>query len=143
MGGWTAAGAGKASGAGKRTATRGYARGPEIFTRPCMPRGTRYKYKTSRVPGSTALCPLGLGGVSISRLLHRAPSPSTVLLSFVVFSGFWSSSFLPDLAPNPLAVLVGGNSGWQAIDEWCATLTSCRQCIALLWLELLPGTASG
>lgn len=36
----------------------------------------------------------------------------------------------------------GGNCSWQATDEWCATLVSCRQCMALLWLELLPGTTA-
>lgn len=73
---------------GEKTAARGYARGPENFTRPAMhAKGHKVQVQNKPVPGSTALCPLGLGGVSISRLLRSAPSPGAALLSFVGFSG--------------------------------------------------------
>ncbi|UKZ70301.1 uncharacterized protein TrAtP1_011289 [Trichoderma atroviride] len=99
MGGWTAAGAGKVSGAGEKTATRGYARGPENFTRPAMHAKGR-KVEVQSKPGAWLNGPLSSGSRGSVDISSAASASCTLpRRSLARFRRvFWSSSFLPGLA---------------------------------------------
>lgn len=131
MGGWrTAARAGKASGAGKKTAPRGYARGPEIFHAASHWRQGAQGTGTSRVPVSTALCPLGPRECRYLVCCIVHPPPSTALFRRVWFDGLLIScpTFLRIPWPSWRVAIVAGKRLMSGALPWYHADSAWRYC---------------